>query len=140
MLLRIPPYPYHAAQNLQGDRGIVLSRFHLYGTNVMGIGKLRLFNEEVYLHTCYSERFSGFTKFTFGGLFFISLLSSAVIVFAYAKLRYFLLDIVISSDKQFNFSDLQLLPLSKSRISHKYSQQATLLSNFNCDCELKSQK
>ena len=51
-----------------------------------------------------------------------------------------LLDIVIAYDKSLKFSDLKLLQLNKSRISHKYFQQATLLSNFNCDCELKSQK
>ena len=39
------------AELIKGDSGIVLSRFHLYWTNVMGIGQLRLLNKEVYLHT-----------------------------------------------------------------------------------------
>lgn len=55
-------------------------------------------------------------------------------------IRYFFLDIVIIYVKSLKIIDLQLLQLNKSRISHKYFQQATLLSNFNCDCELKSQK
>ena len=38
------------AELIQRDCGIVLSRFHLNRTNIMGIGKLRLLHNEIYLH------------------------------------------------------------------------------------------
>ena len=38
------------AELIQRDCGIVLSRFHLNRTNIMGIGKLRFLHKEIYLH------------------------------------------------------------------------------------------